>query len=130
ADGVDVIDVTASGTRLRDVHALRIERRCVPLGNLTPPLRPLFEVPQLHAEDGALNAVHPVVESLVAVLVALLFPPVAQRAAHRRQIRARRCHRTAFAVGAEILAGIEAEARDLRDRSAAAAMILRAVRLR
>ena len=95
-----MIDVAAAGTRLRQAHALRIERRGVPLRDLTPPFGPRLEVAQLHAQDRALDAVHPVIESLQAMLVSLLLAPVAQRPARRRDVRSRRRDGAALAVGA------------------------------
>ena len=53
-----------------------------------PRLGPAFQMPQLDAQDGALDAVHAVVEALQHVVVALLLAPVAQHAdglAHARR---------------------------------------------
>src|SRR5206468_10438239 len=92
-------------------------------------LGPGFEVPQLHAEHRALDAVHPVVESLHRVLVALLLAPAAQRPNPPRQVAVVGDHRATFAVGAEVLPRIETEASQLAHRSASASAVLRSVRL-
>src|ERR1044071_8970820 len=92
-------------------------RSAVPLGHLAPPFRPCLEVAQLHAQDRPLDAVHPVVEPLEAVLVSRLLAPVPKRPDLRGEVRARGRHRAAFAVRAKVLARVEAEARDPGDRS-------------
>src|SRR5258706_414815 len=72
-----MIYVPASRPRLRQPHAVGVEHVGVPPCDLPPLVGPSLEVAQLHAEDRALDAVHPVVEALEAVLVPLFLAPVA-----------------------------------------------------
>ena len=92
-------------------------------------LGPRLEMAQLHAEHGALHAVHAVVEGAELVLVAHLLAPRAQEAQLLRPLGVVGHHRAALAVGAEILAGIEAEAAEVAHRAAPPPVVLGAVRL-
>ena len=79
AASAGAVDARRAGAAARDSA-----RACC-----APRLGPAFEVAQLDAQDGALNAVHAVVEALQHVVVALLLAPVAQHA-DRLRLRCRR----------------------------------------
>ena len=79
----------------------------------SPRLGPRLQVLQLHAENGALNAVHPVVEALDRMFVARPLAPAAKQPHGVGVLRVVRHRRAALAIGAQVLPGIEAEAPDV-----------------
>src|SRR4051812_10883858 len=69
AHGVHVVDVPAIGARIRRLDLRADQARVVAGGVVAAGLGPRLEMPQLHAENRALQALHPVVEALVEVVV-------------------------------------------------------------
>ena len=84
---------------------------------------------ELHPQAGRLDRVHPVIETLDLVPVLLALAPVPQPACRLGQLRTVGDDRTALAAGAQVLAGVEAEAAEIADRADAAALVLGAMRL-
>jgi hypothetical protein len=78
-------------------------------------------VAQLHVENGGLQAIETGVSALFDVLVLPLLSVVPKDAQLLRQL--------AVAVGAEVLARVEAEARRIAQRAAGSALVERAVSL-
>src|SRR5690606_33675557 len=86
-------------------------------------------MPELHRQDGTLDAVHAVVEGVLDVVVATVLAPVAQPA-HPGREGGIACDGTApFAAGAQVLARIETEAAYGTERAGTASLPCRAMRL-
>ena len=81
------------------------------------------------AQDGRLNLVHARVEAKLQVVVALLRPVVAIQAQAARQLGVSGDDGATFAVRAEVLGVIEAEAAHVADRAGAAALVFGTMRL-
>src|SRR3569623_3051927 len=92
-------------------------------------LSPAFEVAQLAPENRALDAVHAVIVALQDVMVAPVLPPVAQHAHLFHLLVIVGDDHAAFAVSAEVLAGIEAEAAGDADAAGALPLVFGTVRL-
>src|SRR5581483_6190405 len=95
--------------------------------NLATRFSPARQVAQLHAENGALNCVHAVVEPLHNVLIFAGFSPVAEQARLGGVLRVGGHQRSPFAVRTQVFAGIEAEAADITDTSHTPAVVLGAM---
>ena len=129
ADGVDVIDVPGVGCLGRDLDAA-IEQQPAVFDRVLPArVGPLVEMAQLDAKDAALHPFHAVVEALEHVVVLLLRAPVAQHPDPFRHRRVVGHDHAAFAVGAEVLARVEAEAPRVAERAHRTSFVRRAVRL-
>src|SRR2546430_5984421 len=83
-------------------------------------LVPLLNMLQLHPKDGRLNCVHTAVPSEFFMMIALRAAVVTQAAHVLRYVRVPRGYQSCFAVGAQILAGIETKCRRDTERSGAA----------
>src|SRR6185503_13609454 len=94
--GVDVKNVAASRSFLRQTKARGIQRLDIPTCDRAAFFGPRLEVPQLHPEDGALDAVHPVIESLQPMFIPGFLSPVPEHTARRREIVSRRRDRAAL----------------------------------
>ena len=92
--------------------------------------RPGVQVFEFHAQHRALDAFHAVVEPHFLVVVTLRGPVFAQGTSARGIRRIIRHQPAAFAIGAEVLAWIEAEAGHYAEGPDDFAAILRPVRLR
>ena len=131
-DRIDVVDVAAAGRFDRRLDASGPCKQAWSSGahGLARASVHGFEMAQLDAQDRALDAVHAVVEALQDVVVALFLAPVAQHADRSWHVLVVvGDDDAALAVGAEVLAGIEAEAAGHADAAGAAALVLGAVRL-
>ena len=141
-----VLEIKASGMCGSDLHNYRatpqpggavtgiddravVQEAVVEGGTGASGLGPALQVPELHAEDRALQALHPIIEPLQVVMVLLLGAPVAEHAEDAVVFGGARGHGPALAVGAEVLAGVEAEAGEVAEGADAAALILGAVGL-
>ncbi len=80
-----------------------------------PRFGPGFEMPELDAQDRTLNGIHAVVEAFQQMVIALFLTPVAQHAHRLGLIVAVGDDDAPLAAGAEIFAGIEAEAAGCAD---------------
>jgi hypothetical protein len=92
--------------------------------------RPALQVPQLHAQDRALHALHAVIETAQVVIIAARFAPASQEPDGLGVIRIRRYDCAGFAISPEVLAGIKTEAREIRQRPRALSFIFGSVSLR
>ena len=98
--------------------------------SVTPARRvPLVEMRQLHVEHRALDAFHSGVVTDFDVIVPAVLSVVAEAADAGGDGVVIGDDRAGFAKGAEVLAGVEAEAADAADRADAAALMLGAVSL-
>ncbi|EGE59473.1 hypothetical protein RHECNPAF_2190075 [Rhizobium etli CNPAF512] len=130
SDGIDVVNVAPAVflDRRRQMRRSPEQRRvaaCMSAARFGPG----FKVPELDAQDRALNGVHAVVEALQQMVIALLLAPIAQHAHCFGLIVAVGHDDTPLAAGAEIFTGIEAEAAGCAEAAGARAFVLRAVRL-
>src|SRR5438093_111597 len=131
---VDVDDeegVDALGVRVLrgEVDARAGEPRAVQTGDLLPARGPRREVPQLDAQDGALEPLHAVVVTDTVMEVAARLAVVAQRPRQLSDLVAVRGERAALAVGAAALGGVEAEGGRLAEAADAPTLVARSVRL-
>ena len=125
ADRVDVVDVAVVGQGGRSHDAAALEQLVVARRGRAARLGPLLEMAQLHAQHRALDALEPVVVALELVVVALLRAPVAQHADLPRVVGVVGDDHAAFAVGAEVLARVEAEAGHVAEAARALAACTR-----
>src|SRR5210317_2016347 len=76
-------------------------------GGRSPTLGPTLDVLQLHAENGALNPFHPIVETLEDMVIFLFRTPVPEHTKLALQFWIVGDHHAGFTVGTEVLARIE-----------------------
>src|SRR5690349_18279637 len=127
---IDVVDVAASRHDPRDPESRRAKKGIVVCGMPAPRTGPRVEMSELHAQDGALQALHPVIESLDDVVITPLLAPVSQDSERVRVLGAVGRDEPGFAIRSKILARVEAEASEVADASDTAPFVLGAVRLR
>src|SRR5688572_24061347 len=117
-DGEHVVHMAAFGPLRRRADA-GVGKQTAIAGRVRAALfRPALEIPQLHPQNRPLDAIHAVVVGLDRMLVAALFPPVPEQPYLPGERRIVGGQGAALAVGAEILAWVEAEAGHLADRTA------------
>src|SRR5713226_5771785 len=92
--------------------------------------RPLFQMPQLHPKDGALQRLHSIVEGPQNVVVLAVLPPVPQHANRTRVLGIVRGYRASLSVSSKILSGIETEAADVAEITCRSPSVFRPVCLR
>jgi hypothetical protein len=125
-----MIDVTTVGFLDRRPQIRRSpKQQRVAAGMSATRLGPGFKIPEFDTQDRALNGVHAVVKAFQQMVIALFLTPVAQHAHRLGLIVAVRDDDTPLAAGAEIFAGIEAEAAGCADAAGARPFVLRSVRL-
>src|SRR3984957_12700698 len=90
----------------------------------------MFEMPELHPQDRALETFHPVVISAQQVMIFPVCAPIPQHANFVRVLGVVRRNGAAFAVGSEILGGIKAETTNMADASGGSPLVLGPVSLR
>src|SRR5690606_4802551 len=110
ADGKDVPDVAVAFDFGGDDHLGPGQQLCIETGTGAAGLGPLFELAQLDPQYGALNGVHAVIIAFHDVMVAALLARVAEHADLSRLLVIAGDDDAALTIGAEVLAGIEAEA--------------------
>ena len=106
------------------------QQAIIQCGHRPAPLGPGFDVVHLDVEDRALDAVHPIVVAGDYVIVFGFLSPIAKQGNSSAELGPIGDHRPAFAIGAEVLAGIKAEAAKIADGARAPPLVFGAVRLR
>jgi hypothetical protein len=79
------------------------------------PFGPIVDVRQFHVENGALDAVHSIIETHFVVIVFASLAPIAKYSDLVGDCGIVGHHSAALAVSAEIFAGIKTEATDCAD---------------
>src|SRR5262249_17292360 len=127
---IHMVNVTTIVPRHRSLHtAVRQQlaiSNCVSAASISP----FFEVTQLDAQDGALNAFQPVVIPFQRVIVLRLLSPVSESMDFRGEFVVVGRHCPTFAVGTQVFAGIKTETSEIPDAADAASLVFRAVSLR
>ena len=130
ADHVAVVDVPVVGPLGRGDDFGAGQQVVVTRRSRPALLGPLFEMRQLGAQDRRLQRIQPRAPAQLHVLVLADPAVVAQPADARQQRGIAPGDHAAVAVAAQVLAGIEAEARQIAQAAAAPAVMLGRVRLR
>ena len=128
-DDVQVVYMADIVLRGRYNHVRVVKEPIVQLGLLAPCVVPLGQVLELHPEDGALDLIHPAVETFHLMIVLLRPAVVSQHANPAGDFRVVGHNGTAVAVSAQVLAGIEAEAGHLSEVARSPAFVFSAVGL-
>src|SRR5215212_11298269 len=120
---IDMVDVSPPPD-FRDVTNRRSQEVIVALRMTPPRLGPLLETLQLDPENRALDGVHPVVEGVHVMIVLTLLTPVPEQSHCARVGVVVGGGEAALTIGAEILAGIEAEAAEMPNAADTSVLVL------